>query len=55
MRVDPNIVTSKRPAESPCVDYGFMVVPTESFSSELSEFLVMIQQVVLVLPLLLVD
>ena len=44
--VDSSIVTFSGPYESPRVDYDFMVVPTESSSSESSEFLVMIQHVV---------
>jgi len=32
--------------EFSCADYGFMVVPTELSSSESSEFLVMIQQII---------
>ena len=32
--------------EFPCAYYGFMVVPTELSSSESSEFLVMIQQII---------
>ena len=33
-------------SESPRVDYDFMVIPIESFFSESSEFLGMIQQVI---------
>ena len=44
--VDSNVITSSGPSESLCVDYDFMVVPTESFFIESSEFLAMIQQVV---------
>ena len=44
--IDSNIVTSSGPSECACADYGFMVVPTESFSSESSEFIAMIQHVV---------
>jgi len=46
--VDSNIIifTSSGPFESPRADYDFMIVSTESFSSELLEFFFMIQQVV---------
>ena len=44
--VDSNVITSSGPSESLCVDYGFMVIPTESFFIESLEFLAMIQQVV---------
>jgi len=46
------IVESNIPAEPsqsfefPCADYGLMIVPTELSSSELSEFLVMIQHII---------
>ena len=54
------IVKSNIPAmprksiEFTCAEYSFMVVPTESYSSESPEFLAMIQQMALVLLLLLV-
>jgi len=41
--VDSNVVTSSKPSESPRADYDFMVILTESFSSESSKFLTMIQ------------
>ena len=44
--IDSSVVTYVRPSESLCADYGFMFVPTKSSSSESSEFLVMIQQVI---------
>jgi len=44
--VNSSVVISSGPCESPRADYDFMVVPTEAFSSESSEFLVMIQQVI---------
>jgi len=37
--VDSNIVTSSGPSESPRGDYDFMIIPTESSSSESSEFI----------------
>ena len=43
---DSSAVTSSEPSESPCDDYVFMVIPTESSSSELSKFFAMIQRVV---------
>jgi len=45
-RIDYNVVTSSGPSESHRVDYGFIVIPTGSSSSESSEFLVMIQHVI---------
>ena len=44
--VDSSVITSSGPSESPHVDYGFMVLPTESFSSESSKLLAIIQQVI---------
>jgi len=44
--VDSSIVTSSGLSKSSCIDYDFMVIPTDSFSSESPEFLAMIQQVV---------
>ena len=32
--VDSSVITSSGPSESPHVDYSFMVLPTESFSSD---------------------
>ena len=46
MRKYSNVVTSSGPSKSPRVDYSFMVVPTESFTSKSSEFLAMIQHVI---------
>ena len=42
--VNFSVVTSSGPGpfESSCADYDFMVIPTDSFSSESSEFLAMI-------------
>ena len=40
------LTLSSGPSESPCADYSFMVVLTKLFSSESSEFLVMIQCVI---------
>jgi len=47
--VDSSVVTPSGPYDSPRVDYDFMVVLIESSSSESLEFLVMIQQLVLLL------
>ena len=44
--IDSSVETSSGPSESPHADYDFMVVLTKLFSSESSEFLAMIQQVV---------
>ena len=44
--VDSSIITSSEPSQSPRVDYDFVLIPTESSSSESSEFLAMIQQVI---------
>jgi len=44
--IDSSIFTSNGPFESPRADYDFMVVTIDSFSSELFEFLVMIQQII---------
>jgi len=44
--VDSSVITFGGPSESPRADYGFIIVPTKSSSSESSEFLAMIQQVV---------
>jgi len=44
--VDSSVVISSGPSESPHVDYGFIIVPTESSSNESSKFLAMIQQMV---------
>ena len=52
--VDFSIVTSSGPSESPCADYSFMVIATESSSIESSEFLITINRWFLVLLLLLV-
>jgi len=44
--IDSSVITSSGPSKSSRDDYVFMVVPTESSSSESSEFLVMIQCVI---------
>jgi len=44
--LDSSVVTSSGTSESSRVDYDFMIIPTVSFSSESSEFLIMIQHVV---------
>jgi len=45
--IESNIPTvPSKSIEFPCGDYGFMVVFTELTSSESSEFLVMIQQMI---------
>ena len=44
--VDSSIITSSGPSQSPRVAYDFVLIPTESSSSESSEFNVMIQQLV---------
>jgi len=41
--VDSSVVTSSGPAESPNADYDFMIVQTDSPSSESPEFFAMIQ------------
>ena len=41
-----SVVISSGLSESPYADYDFMIVPTESSSSESSELFVMIQQVI---------
>ena len=41
-----SVVTSSESYESSRTDYGFMVVSTESFSSESSELLAIIQKVI---------
>ena len=40
--LDSSIVTCGGPYESPRADYSFIIVPVDSFSSELPEFLAMI-------------
>jgi len=44
--VDSSVVTSSGPSEYPYADYDLLVIHTESFSSESSEFRAMIQQVI---------
>ena len=43
--IEPNTpAVPSKSFEFPCVEYNFMVVPTDSSSSESPEFLVVIQQ-----------
>ena len=44
--IDSNVVTSSGLSESSRADYDFMVIPIDSFSSELPELLIMIKQMV---------
>jgi len=45
-KVDSSVVTSSGPSESSRADYGFIVIHTDSSSSESSKFPAMIQQVI---------
>jgi len=42
-KVDSSVIISKGPFESPRADYNFMIVPIDSSSNELTEFLAMVQ------------